>query len=81
VDDGNRDVIPRSIKPVAGRMGQEYNQRKGRRGAFWEDRYHPTAMEGGDHLFRCLVYIDMNMVRSGIIEHPYQWPFCGYNEI
>ena len=21
------------------------------------------------------------MVRSGIVEHPSQWPFCGYNEI
>jgi putative transposase len=29
---------------IAGRVGQEYNQRKGRRGAFWEDRYHATAV-------------------------------------
>ena len=21
------------------------------------------------------------MVRSGIVDHPSQWPFCGYNEI
>ncbi len=45
VDDGSRDVIPSSIKLVAGRTGQEYNQRKGRRGAFWEDRYHAMAVE------------------------------------
>ena len=63
VDHGNRDVIPSSIKLVAGRTGQEYNQRKGRRGAFWEDRYHATAVEEGDHLFRCLVYIDMNPIK------------------
>ena len=30
VDDGYRDVIPRSVQLVAGRTGQEYNQRKGR---------------------------------------------------
>jgi len=30
VDDGSRDVIPSSIKLVAGRTGQKYNQRKGR---------------------------------------------------
>jgi len=80
-DDGDRDVIPSSMKLVAGRTGQEFNQRKNRKGAFWEDRYHATAVENGDYLFRCLVYIDMNMVRSGIVEHPSQWPFCGYNEI
>ena len=32
-----RDVIPNSIKLIAGRTGQEFNQRKGRKGAFWED--------------------------------------------
>ncbi len=21
------------------------------------------------------------MVRSGVVDHPSQWPFCGYNEI
>ena len=30
VDDGDRDIIPRSLQLVAGRTGQEYNQRKGR---------------------------------------------------
>jgi putative transposase len=66
---------------VAGRTGQEYNQRKDRKGAFWEDRYHATAIESGEHLLRCIVYIDLNMVRAGIVDHPSQWPFCGYNEI
>ena len=81
VDDGNRDVIPKSMKLVAGRTGQEYNQRKNRKGAFWEDRYHATAVESGDHLARCMVYIDTNMVRAGVVSHPSTWPFCGYNEI
>jgi putative transposase len=33
---------------VAGRTGQEYNQRKWRKGAFWEDRSHATAIESGE---------------------------------
>jgi REP-associated tyrosine transposase len=80
-DNGGRNVIPDSIKLAAGRIGQEYNIRKNRKGAFWEDRYHATAVESGEHLARCLVYIDMNMVRAGVVEHPRQWEFCGYNEI
>ncbi len=63
-----RDVIPNSIKLIAGRTGQEFNQRKNRKGAFWEDRYHATAIERGDHLLTCLVYIDLNMVRAGVVE-------------
>ncbi|MFA4911376.1 MAG: transposase [Desulfobacteria bacterium] len=80
-DDGDRDVIPNSMQLVAGRTGQEFNQRKDRKGAYWEDRYHATAVESGDHLARCMVYIDTNMVRAGVVSHPSMWPFCGYNEI
>ena len=81
MDDGKRDVIPKSIQLVAGRTGREYNQRKRRKGAFWEDRYHATAIENGKRLIRCLIYIDLNMVRTGVIAHPSQWLFSGYNEI
>jgi len=78
--DGSR-TIPKSIQLLAGRTGQEYNQRKRRKGAFWEDRYHATAIETGEHLLRCLVYVDLNMVRAGVVSHPEQWDHCGYNEI
>jgi hypothetical protein len=47
VDDKERGVIPNSIKLIAGRTGQEFNQRKNRKGAFREDRYHATAVEDG----------------------------------
>jgi hypothetical protein len=66
---------------IAGRSVQEYNQRKGRHGAFWEDRYHATAIEADEHLHRCLVYIDLNMVRAGVVEHPSGWTHSGYREI
>jgi hypothetical protein len=46
-----------------------------------EDRYHATAVESGDHLLQCLVYIDLNMVRAGVVKHPSGWAFSGYNEI
>ncbi len=80
-DSGKREVIPKSLQLVAGRTGQEYNQRKNRKGAYWEDRYHATAVESGEHLARCMVYIDTNMVRAGVVSHPSQWSFSGYNEI
>jgi len=81
VQDRDSDVIPSSIQLVAGRTAQEYNRRKQRKGAFWEDRYHATAVESGAHLLRCLVYIDLNMVRNGVVSHPSAWRHGGYNEI
>lgn len=81
VDDNDRMTIPKAIQLTAGRVAQEYNQRKRRKGAYWEDWYHATAIETGRHLLRCIVYIDLNMVRSGVISHPREWAFGGYNEI
>ena len=73
--------VPQSLQLIAGRVGQEFNLRKNRTGAFWEDRYHATAVEGGQHLRRCMTYIDLNMVRAGAFSHPGHWECAGYNEI
>ena len=80
-DIGGKDVIPKSIQLIAGRTGQEFNRRKNRKGAFWEDRYHATAVETGRHLIQCLIYIDLNMIRAGVVRHPLEWGFGGYAEI
>ena len=80
-DNQGADVIPKSMQLIASRTGQEYNIRKQRKGAFWEDRYHATAVEKSSHLNHCLIYIDLNMVRAGVVDHPEKWVFCGYNEI
>jgi putative transposase len=80
-DNGDRDVIPNSIQRIAGRTGQEFNQRKNRKGAYWEDRYHATAVETGRHLKQCMVYLDLNMVRAGVVKRPSDLAFSGYNEI
>ena len=79
--DGGDDVIARSMQLAAGRTAQQYNKRKARQGAFWEDRYHATAIQSDAHLHRCVVYIDLNMVRAGVVNHPQGWGHSGYKEI
>ena len=80
-DEFGQDAIPKSMQLIVGRTAQEYNRRKNRKGAFWEDRYHATAIEDAEYLFRCLVYIDLNMVRAGVVSHPSEWPYSGFREI
>jgi putative transposase len=65
---------------VEGRSAQQYNRRKKRKGAFWEDRYFCTMIQNGRSLWNCLRYIDLNMVRAGVVAHPSEWQWCGYNE-
>ena len=44
-----KEVIPKSLQLSAGKTAQEFNRRKNRNGAYWEDRYHATAVETEEH--------------------------------
>ncbi len=81
VMDNGKNEIPQSLQLTAGRAAQDYNKRKGRKGAFWEDRYHATAIATDDHLARCLTYIDLNMVRAGVVTNPKDWAESGFAEL
>lgn len=81
LSDGKENEIAKTMHLVSGRTAWEFNHRRKRRGAFWEDRYHATAVDKDNYLIRCMVYIDTNMVRAGAVAHPVQWPECGYQEL
>ena len=81
VDVADRREISGLMQKVAGETARAYNRRKGRSNAFWGDNYHATMVEGGGYLWRCLVYIELNMVRCGVVAHPKEWEWVGYHEI
>jgi len=66
---------------LQGSAAVDRNRRKGRHGAVWSGRFHPTLVQSGSHLSRCLFYLDMNMVRAGVVGHPFEWPFGGAVEL
>jgi len=45
VRDRGLGEIADSMQLIAGRTAQAFNERKERNGAFWEDRYHATAVD------------------------------------
>lgn len=73
--------ISQAIQLAHSRLAQKYNLRKERHGAYWEDRFHATAIEAGTQFAKCLTYVDMNMVRAAVVGHPSEWEFCGYREM
>jgi putative transposase len=80
-DNSPQRDISSFMQLLQSRTAQEYNRRKNRKGAFWEDRYHATAVETGDHLIQCMTYINLNMVRAGVVSDPIEWTESGYFEI
>ena len=73
--------ISEMMDALEGDFAQYYNLRKRRSGAFWGGRYSATAIESGVHLWRCLIYIELNMVRTGVVSHPEDWAWCSYREL
>jgi putative transposase len=58
-----------------------YNKRHHRRGNFWGDRFKSVIVENGETLINCLAYIDLNPLRSGLVERPaeYRWNSLVYH--
>ena len=81
VRDQRTESLSRFMQSLEGDFAQAYNLRKKRTGAFWSDRYHTTMIQNGRHLWRCMAYIDLNMVRAGVVDHPSQWEWTGYREL
>ncbi len=69
------------MREVAGEFAIAYNRRKQRSNAFWGDNYHATVVEDGRYLWECLCYIELNMARCGVVGHPREWGWLGYQEI
>jgi putative transposase len=75
------EAIADLMRRVQGEFAAGYNQRNGRSGAFWSDRYHATMIDDGEHLLSCLRYIDLNMIRAGAALHPREWSWTGWHEL
>jgi len=68
-------------KTLKQRITVSYNQRHGRKGTLWEERFKSALVEGSEGaLSTVAAYIDLNAVRAGIVQDPKEYRFCGYGE-
>ena len=77
----NVEDVSRFMHLASGSTAKQYNIRKHRAGSMWQHPYHCTIVEDGQHLLNCLVYINLNMVRVGMVGHPREWKWCGHDEL
>lgn len=81
VEAPQRVELSRCMQALEGQFARNYNRRKNRINAFWGDNYHATLVQDGKYLWECLCYIELNMVRCGVVMHPRDWRWVGYHEI
>lgn len=69
------DGLPQLMQAVGRRYVQYFNRRHLRSGTLWEGRYRSTVLEAAQYLLPCMVYLDLNPVRAGLVAAPadYAW--------
>jgi putative transposase len=67
--------LPRMMQAVGRSYVRYFNLRHKRTGALWEGRYRSNLIESECYLLTCMVYIDLNPVRAGMVGDPkdYRW--------
>jgi putative transposase len=59
--------LPQMMQAVGRAYVRYFNLRYQRTGTLWEGRYRSNLMESERYLLACMVYIDLNPVRAGMV--------------
>jgi putative transposase len=76
----SHDGLPQMMQAVGRRYVRYFNDKQKRSGTLWEGRYKSTLIQTDRYLFACMVYMDLNPVRSGGVARAqdYAWSSHGH---
>jgi REP element-mobilizing transposase RayT len=61
------------MRNINGVFAQWYNRRYRRRGPLWADRFHSVLLADRESTVECLIYVELNPVRAGLVNKPEAW--------
>lgn len=69
------DGLPKMMQAVGRSYVRYFNDSQKRSGTLWEGRYKSTLIQTERYLLACMVYIDLNPLRAGMVGAPqdYLW--------
>lgn len=72
--------LPQLMQAVGRSYVRYFNDLQSRTGTLWEGRYRSTLIDTASYLLACMVYIDLNPVRAGMVADPldYAWSSHGF---
>lgn len=72
------DSLPQMMQAVGRAYVRYFNLRHQRTGTLWEGRYRSNLIEGERYLLACMVYIDLNPVRAGMVSQASDHPWSSH---
>ena len=70
--------VPLMMQAVGRTYVRRFNQKHGRTGTLWEGRYRSTLIQTERYLLACMVYIDLNPVRAGMVSRALDHPWSSH---
>ncbi len=70
--------VPLMMQAVGRSYVRSFNLQQGRSGTLWEGRYRSTLIQSERYLLNCMVYIDLNPVRAGMVDLPGDYPWSSH---
>lgn len=78
VTPSSADALPQMMQAVGRRYVQYFNRRYARTGTLWEGRYRSTVLQAERYLLPCMVYLDLNPVRAGLVANAADYPWSSH---
>ena len=73
-----QEGLPLLMQAVGRRYVRHFNRQQGRTGTLWEGRYRSTLIQADRHLLACMVYVDLNPVRAGLVAAAKDYPWSSH---
>ncbi|MCV0439946.1 MAG: transposase [Hydrogenophaga sp.] len=73
------DGVPAMMQAVGRRYVRYFNDLHHRTGTLWEGRYRSTLIQTERYLLACMVYMDLNPVRAGMVNDPKHHRWSSYH--
>jgi len=70
--------LPKMMQAVGRSYVRYFNDTQKRSGTLWEGRYKSTLIQTDRYLLACMVYIDLNPVRAGLVSQPQDYPWSSH---
>jgi hypothetical protein len=58
------------MRNIQSSFARWYNRSYDRRGRFWADRFKSVFLETETAVLDCMLYVELNPVRAGLVERP-----------
>jgi putative transposase len=71
--------LPKFMQAVGRSYVRGFNDRHARSGTLWEGRYRSTLIQAERYLLPCMVYMDLNPVRAGLVAQARDFPWSSHH--